>query len=305
MATSIHVKKTNNHQYIEYSSCHPIPCKKVIPFSQAKRYRRIISNDETFEKELENLKSYFLKRNYPFHIIDNAFQKVRALPRDMALTETVKSDNKLVPYVITYNSSLPNIGEIINKYWGLLALSEKQSVKYVFQHKPILAFKRPQNLGDILIHSKINFSQNSTGSVSAYKKRRCTHCKTINESDNSSSTSETFLHKQDFNCTSENVIYLITCKKCNAQYVGQTHQKVSKRMNSHRFDMMHYPESITNVSVHFNENGHSVDNFSFTPIDKVENEWARLLKETYWMHRLKTLSPNGMNTKVLYQIPKT
>ena len=218
------------------------------------------------------LSSYFLKRNYPFHIIDNAFQKVRALPRDMALTETVKSVKKLVPYVITYNPSLPNIGEIINKYWGLLALSEKQSVKYVFQHKPILAFKRPQNLGDILIHS---------------------------------STSETFLHKQDLNCTSENVIYLITCKKCNAQYVGQTHQKVSKRMNSHRFDILHYPESITNVSVHFNENSHSVDNFSFTPIDKVENEWPCLLKETYWMHRLKTLSPNGMVTKVLYQIPKT
>ena len=76
-------------------------------------------------------------------------------------------------------------------------------------------------------------------------------------------------------------------------------------MNSHRFDILHYPESITNVSVHFNVSGHSVDNVSFTPIDKVENEWPGLLKETYWMHRLKTLSPNGMNTKVLYQIPKT
>ena len=38
-----------------------------IPFSQAERYRRIISNDDTLEKELEKLKSYFLKRNYPFH----------------------------------------------------------------------------------------------------------------------------------------------------------------------------------------------------------------------------------------------
>ena len=76
-------------------------------------------------------------------------------------------------------------------------------------------------------------------------------------------------------------------------------------MNSHRFDILHYPESITNISVHFNENGHSVDDFSFTPIDKVENEWPRFLKETYWMHRLKTLSPNAVNTNVLYQIPKT
>ena len=91
------------------------------------------------------------------------------------------------------------------------------------------------------------------------------------------------------------------CSVCGAN----TPEGIKKRMNSHRFDILHYPESITNVSVHFNENGHSVDNFSFTPIDKVKNEWPRLLKETYWMHHLKTLSPNGMNTKVLYQIPKT
>ena len=67
--TSVHVKTTNNHQYIEYSSCHPVSCKTGIPFSQTKRYRRIISDDETFEKELENLKSYFLKRNYPDQLI--------------------------------------------------------------------------------------------------------------------------------------------------------------------------------------------------------------------------------------------
>ena len=140
LGTSVHVKKTNNHQYIEYSSCHPISCKKGIPFSQAKRYRRIISDDEIFEKELGKLKNYFLERNYPSHIVDLAFQKASSLSRDEALSETAKRDAKMVPYVITYNPSLPNIGEIINKYWGLLALSQKSSVKYVFQHKPILAF---------------------------------------------------------------------------------------------------------------------------------------------------------------------
>ena len=48
------------------------------------------------------------------------------------------------------------------------------------------------------------------------------------------------------------VIYMITCMKCHAQYVGQTHQKVSKIMNSHLFDICHYPYNSTNVSVHFN-----------------------------------------------------
>ena len=198
---------------------------------------------------------------------DNAFQKVRSLSRDMAVTETVQSNKKLVPYMITYNPFIPNIGEIINTYWGLLALSEKTCVKHALQHKPILAFKRPQNLGDILTHSKMNFSQNPTGSVSACKKRWCTHCKTISESDNFSSTStgETFLHKQDFNCTSENVIYLIQSVK--SAVLRGTHTRRYKKEWIWDFAL---PWSIINVSVHFKENGHSVNNFSFTPIDRVK-----------------------------------
>ena len=47
--------------------------QKGKPSSQAKRYRRIISDDAIFEEELDKLKSYFIKRNYPPHIVDHAF----------------------------------------------------------------------------------------------------------------------------------------------------------------------------------------------------------------------------------------
>ena len=42
ISTSVHVKSTNIHQYVEYSSCHPRACKNGILYSQAKRYRRIM-----------------------------------------------------------------------------------------------------------------------------------------------------------------------------------------------------------------------------------------------------------------------
>ena len=162
---------------------------------------------------------------------------------------------------------------------------KKSSVNYISQHKPVLAFRRLQNLADILTHSKINFGKSPTGSVSSCKKLRCTHCKSINESTEfvCSNTNEAILLHYAFNCTSENVIYLITCKKCHAQYVGQKRQTVSKRMNSHRFDICHYPDNFTNASLHFNENGLTPRDLSFAPIDKVEAEWPRLLKETYWI----------------------
>ena len=103
-------------------------------------------------------------------------------------------------------------------------------------------------------------------------------------------------------CTSQNVIYLIECKRCNVQYIGQTNQQVSKRMNSHRFDINTYDGQsyATNVALHFNSDSHSLNDFRFLPIDVVKNEMDRLCKKTYWIHKLDTLHPKGMNSKLLY-----
>ena len=62
---SVHEKVTNCHQYVEFTPCHHLSCKQGIPYSRAKRYRR-------FEKYLGRLKEYFLTRNYPKHVIDEA-----------------------------------------------------------------------------------------------------------------------------------------------------------------------------------------------------------------------------------------
>ena len=75
-------------------------------------------------------------------------------------------------------------------------------------------------------------------------------------------------------------------------------------MNSHRFDINSYidPALSTHVAIHFNENGHSLKDFSFMPIDIVHDNMDRLLKETYWIHKLDTVFPNGLNSKLLYSI---
>jgi hypothetical protein len=77
-------------------------------------------------------------------------------------------------------------------------------------------------------------------------------------------------------------------------------QKCSQRMNSHKFDIKHFPDTITDESEHFNSEGHSIIDFSFMPIDKVQNNWQRLLKETSLMYKLGTIISDGMNSKILY-----
>ena len=148
--TSVHEKVTNCHQYIEFSSCHPLSCKQGISYSQGKRYRRITSGNTCFEKDLDRLKEYFLARNYPKQVIDEAVGIVSSMSMEDALkpTSTTKCQD-IIPFVCTYNPSLPNIGKIINQYWNLLKYSKSESVRKLLNCKPIVAFKKTSYLQDI------------------------------------------------------------------------------------------------------------------------------------------------------------
>ena len=67
------------------------------------------------------------------------------------------------------------------------------------------------------------------------------------------------------------------------QYVGQTNQQVSKRMNSHsRFDINSFKNQsyASNVALHFNSYPHFIADFSCLPIDVVQDEMPCLCKET-------------------------
>ena len=99
----------------------------------------------------------------------------------------------------------------------------------------------------------------------------------------------------DFNCNSSNVIYVISCSKCNLLYVGQTARMVKERMNNHRSDiLLHKP---TAISVHFNLPAHSYLDLLITPIlDITEFDIPhRLNIEREFMSRLNTIYPAGMN----------
>ena len=118
----------------------------------------------------------------------------------------------------------------INKYWDLLQLSNKASVNSVH------AYKLFWHLGDqriyvitlcapLLLIGPIIFLKHVT-------RRRCSNCKNIIKADvfTSNRTQESFKMRYSTDCTSQNVIYLIECKRCNMQYIGQTNQQVSKQI---------------------------------------------------------------------------
>ena len=307
VVTNIFCKPTNMHLYLDFTSSHPMSCKRGIPYSQAKRYRRIISDDNAFNQSLSSLFKYFKSRNYPINVIENGFSQVKNMTQESALCVTQRNTDSIIPFTVCFNTSLPNIAKILHKYWDLLRLSDKESVKFLHSFKPILAYKRPKNICNSLVRSSVSYNSTDIHLSGQCNRRRCTHCNNINicSNFNSSVTGLSYDLRYDVDCTSRNVIYLITCKNCCKQYVGQTNQNVSRRMNSHRFDIRNCSiNPISHVATHFGstDNDCTLSDFSFVPIDVVQNNLDRLCKETYWIHKLKTMIPNGLNNKLLYDI---
>ena len=94
-------------------------------------------------------------------------------------------------------------------------------------------------------------------------------------------------------CTSTNVIYLVTCKKCHMQYVGQTKRPLRIRMLQHlRNARLTHAKSP--LYCHF-RGPCGLQSFAFKGIDIQPQESARFQKEAHWISELHTRSPMGLN----------
>lgn len=105
--------------------------------------------------------------------------------------------------------------------------------------------------------------------------------------------------KHFLTCQSSYIIYLIQCI-CGQQYIGRTIQKLHMRMNKHRSNINNN-FLLHGVSKHcFMKHPETPNVIKVTPIDYVErstqNRFEALRKkEMFWIYRLKTLQPNGLN----------
>ena len=120
--------------------------------------RRICSSDETFKQRSNELKSYLNKRGYNLSFLNQEVARVHNITRTQALTpkDTFTTyQPQRVPLVITYNPALRYISSIItDKYFNILSSSPRCT--NVFKAKPFVAFRRSNNLNNILVSAKLH-----------------------------------------------------------------------------------------------------------------------------------------------------
>jgi len=112
----------------------------------------------------------------------------------------------------------------------------------------------------------------------------------------SHTTGQTYRVRAAFTCKTRNVVYMIQCKKCGLQYVGETENPLHIRMNGHRSDIR-TKKLEKPVASHFNQPDHSLKDLEVMAIEKIHRDdtTRRRHRESYWIFELATLAPSGIN----------
>ena len=184
--TDLYKKECSRVQYLSPSSCHPGHITRNIPFSLGYRLLRICSNNQTFLLRLEELRQDLFSRGYSPKIVDDAFKRVRTIPREEALKKVVKTPNTREVLVTTFHPGLPLVAKVL-KHHHQVMLEEDTTMKTVFPAPSLVSYRRHSNLRDTLIRSKVSLKRRLRRKPVGFKKCHesggaCTMCIHCNDS---------------------------------------------------------------------------------------------------------------------------
>ena len=117
LESTLYVKPTEICFLLHKQSFHPETCKQSVICSQALRYRRIITDNETLKTKLEKLKTNLIRRGYSIEEINQQFQKVQQLSQTDALfgNSQPKKQGRILPFIIPYDKKTVQISKIPKK----------------------------------------------------------------------------------------------------------------------------------------------------------------------------------------------
>jgi len=301
LQTRVFFKDTDTHQLLHKQSFHPRHTFTGVLKAQLLRFKRISSSHSDYSNACSILFAALRKRNYSKSLLR---KMKREIWRNNHISPKITDKKQILPIVIQYNQ----IGiELAHSWKNVIS----QNDLFDKNSRLVTAFCNSQNLHQKLIRSSISISSESTRTKSSTNKVhntgrpgnircpniRCRACTYITEcsSFNSSHNNRRFTLHNKFTCASFNIIYLVTCRKCNMQYVGETGRSLRDRVTDHVSCIK--LKKDTPIGLHFNLAGHKLTDFTISAIEQFEenSEAIRRTKEITWQHLLQTAHPLGIN----------
>ena len=240
--------------------------------------------------------------NIRLKVFDAAIEKARKIPRSEALkrVERPKSTDRAV-FVVRHDPRLPCINGISKKHWRSMTTQHPHMLT-VFPKPPLIAYKRPMNIRDKLIRAKVPPKTSRPRRIKAGMtkcNKPCSICPYVSQQKviKSSATNVTRELSKQHTCEDRNIVYIINCKKCKQQYIGETHKTLKDRMLEH-LGYVRREEVQKATGSHFNQPGHQMSDMSISVFERINNydPQYRKTRESYWIEQFDLLR-KGINRK--------
>lgn len=303
LLTRVHFKATDTHQLLHRHSFHPKHTTKGVLKSQLIRFRRISSSWADYNSACTILFRSLKRRHYNPRLMRRMKHEIWLQPP--AARRTKQHDGTLLPIVIPYNE----IGVSLASEWRRIITANE-----TFAHLRLInAYTTGRNLAQQLVSSRLESSIKLTGTTTGtYPKpstpngsfhcnsSHCRSCRYINMGNTFCSTTNgrAFEVRGHITCKTNNVVYLVTCKRCQQQYVGQTSRPLADRVNDH-LSYIRNAKLNKPTGFHFSSNGHSLSDFTVMGIEHLSSSSHLAAIERTWQILLQTLHPQGINNSKL------
>ena len=135
-------------------------------------------------------------------------------------------------------------------------LSQSSSLKAIMNKTKIIHSQRqPRNLKRMLTNSCFSRGNDTEQEVKICGTKRCGTCPYLKQGKEFtfSATNETFRIKYSMNCTSTNLVYVITCAGCGHNYIGETSDNLRNRVTVHKQQIRDLHTRMPGVSTHIDE----------------------------------------------------
>lgn len=210
--------------------------------------------------------------------------------REMLLVnrgKTGKDKEGRVPMVITFSSFLPDVRAIIRNNRHILQKSVR--LKQIFKKDPMVAFKKGNNLKDLLVHRKTKKALGIKGRQDCGG--HCAICNVFYQGDSVPGVGGPVHYDKTIGCKSSNLVYGVWCASCaRIVYVGQTGDTIYTRTQNHLSSIRCNRVGRIPVNRHFTEGGHSERDFRIIGLERTwgSSEDRRKFREMRWVGLLGT-----------------
>ena len=301
ISTDLYTKPTDKHQQLLHSSCHPLHTKKAIPFSLALRLRRICSTDATFKFNTiaAQLTTFLLKR------VSKQIRRAADIPRRLTLQTKDVNKPKRMPFITTFNPSLPHISNIIKKTLQFVALFKPLQKSFsAFTCSSLQALPQPSWLVTAKLSSNSAKPQLPSGSFRCG--RNYATCPYISHG----LTTYTFFSTGETRPIKSNRTWPVTlrtsstsiqCNRCNLRYIGETNWK-TVLMNT-ALPKTDNPNTKAKPGRRtfpvLSSTNHTANDMQIIPIEKISSnrDSIRKAREAFLIQKGRTIVPDGLNIR--------